>query len=74
MIVDKFNKMRIPNHPAMSAAQVPFIIQQAKATQSSKVSSKVETLKEQMKGFQESIKRIEMMLSQQARKISQVKS
>ena len=58
----------------MIATQVCFIIQQAKATQSSKVSSKVETLKGQMKGFQASIKRMETMLSQQAGKISQVKS
>ena len=58
----------------MSAAQVRFIIQQAKDTRSSKVSSEVETLKEQMKGFQDSIKRMETLLSQQAGKISQVES
>ena len=58
----------------MSVAQVRFIIQQVKATRSSKVSSELETLKEQMKGFQESIKRMETMLSQQAGKLSQVES
>ena len=73
-IVDKFNETGIQNHPAMSAAQVRFIIQQAKATRSSKVSSEVDSLKDQVKTLQDTVKRLEATLNQHSGKISQVES
>ena len=47
-IVDKFNETGIINHPAMSAAQVQFIIQQAKFSRSTKAASDVSVLKDQI--------------------------
>lgn len=73
-IVDKFNETGIQNHPAMSAAQVRFIIQQAKATRSSKVNSEVDSLKEQVKSLQDTVRKLETTLSQHSGKISQVES
>ena len=72
--MDKFNETGIQNHPAMSAAQVRFIIQQAKATQTSKVSSEVDSLKDQLKSLQDTVRCLEATLNQHSGKISQVES
>ena len=73
-IIDKFNKTGIVNHPAMSAAQVRFIIQQAKSSKSTKAASDVGALKEQIKVLQETVKKQEGLLNQLSGKVSQVES
>ena len=73
-IVDKFNETGIQNHPAMSAAQVRFIIQQAKVTRTSKVSREVDSLRDQVKTLQDTVKRLEATLNQHSGKLSQVES
>ena len=50
-----------------------FIIQQAKATQASKVTSEVE-LKDQVRALQDTVKRLESTVNQHSGKISQVES
>ena len=73
-IVDKFNETGIVNHPAMSAAQVRFIIQQAKSSKSSKGANDVSFLKEQIKVLQETVKKLEGLLNQLSGKVFQVES
>ena len=73
-IVDKFNETGIINHPAMSAAQVRFIIQQAKSAKSTKAANDVNVLKEQVKTLQDMVKKQEGLLSQLTGKVSQVES
>ena len=73
-IVDKFNETGIINHPAMSAAQVRFIIQQAKSSKSTKAASDVNALKDQIKVLQETVRKQETLLSQLSGKVSQVES
>ena len=73
-IVDKFNETGILNHPAMSAAQVRFIIQQAKSSRSTKAASDVSVLKDQIKILQDTVKKQEGLLNQLTGKVSQVES
>ena len=73
-MVDKFNETGLQNHPAMSAAQVWFIIQQAKMSRSSKVNSDVDLLKDQVKVLQDTVKKQEALLNQHTGKLLQVES
>ena len=73
-IVDKFNETGIINHPAMSAAQVRFIIQQAKSSRATKASSEVSSLKEHIQSLQETVKKQGVLLNQLSGKVSQVES
>ena len=57
VIVDKFNETNIINHPAMSTAQVCFIIQQAKSSKSTKATGDISALKEQVRVLQKTVQK-----------------
>ena len=73
-IADDFNDIGIQNHPAMSSAQVRFIIQQAKGAKKSSMSKEVAELKSQVKLLQDIVKKQEQLLDQHTGKLTQVES
>ena len=73
-IADEFNEIGIQNHPAMSSAQVRFIIQQAKGAKKSNVTKEVNELKSQVKALQELVKKQTQLLDQHTGKLTQVES
>ena len=74
VIADAFNETRIQNHSARIAAQVRFIIQQAKATKKSGSAGDIESLKTQVKSLQELIWKQEAQLEQHSGKLVQIES
>ena len=74
VITDAFNKTSIQNHPAMSAAQVCLIIQQAKSSKKTGSTGDVESLKAQVKSLQELVRNQETMLEQHGGKLVQIES
>ena len=73
-IADDFLDTGIQNHPAMSSAQVRFIIQQAKGAQETNPSKEIEALKTQVKSLQDIVKKQEQLLDQHTGKLTQVES
>ena len=73
-ISDAFNETGIQNHPAMSAAQVRFIIQQAKSSRKAGTGKEVDTLKAQVQSLQELVKKQSQLLDQHSGKLVQVES
>ena len=74
IISDAFNETGIQNHPAMSAAQVRFIIQQAKSSKKSGTVKEVDNLKAQVQSLQEVVKKQTQLLDQHTGKLVQVES
>ena len=74
VIANAFNETGIQNHPAMSAAQVRFIIQQAKSAKKRRSAGEIENLKAQVKSLQELIRKQETQLEQHNGKLVQIKS
>ena len=73
-IVDEFLDTGIQNQPAMSPAQVRFIIQQVKSAKKSSAAKEVESLKSQVKLLQDTVKKQEHLLDQHSGKLTQVES
>ena len=74
IILDAFNETGIQNHPAMSAAQVRFIIQQAKSSKKTGTAKDVDTLKAQVQSLQDVVKKQTQLLDQHTGKLVQVES
>ena len=73
-IADDFLDTGIQNHPAMSSAQVRFIIQQAKGAQKANPTKEIDALKSQVKVLQDMVKKQEQLLDQHTGKLTQVES
>ena len=73
-IADAFLDTGIQNHPAMSSAQVRFIIQQAKGARKSNPAKEIEALKTQVRSLQDVVKKQEQLLDQHTGKLTQVES
>ena len=74
VIADAFNETGIQNHPAMSAAQVRFIIQQAKSAKKSGSAGDINNLKAQVKYLQELVRKQEAQLEQHGGRLVQIES
>ena len=74
VIADAFNETGIQNHLATSAAQVRFIIQQAKWAKKSGSADKIKSLKAQVKSLHEVVRKLEAQLDRHSGKLVQIES
>ena len=73
-IADEFLDTGIQNHPAMSSAQVRFIIHQATSSKGSNAMKAIKALKSQVKLLHDTVKKQEHLLNQYLGKLTQVES